>query len=118
MIAGEKLHPLGDALPQESAPASETRSAANGPLDRADSGSQSRMMSELAYAVGGGAALLIVALLLYLVAAWLGAGTAETVSGAGSELGAVAAYGEQFAGLFLAGALGTFIAREFVVKPR
>ncbi len=53
--------------------------------------------------MGGGAALLVIALLLYALAAWLGTG--------------LTVYGEQVVGPLLAGALGTGVAREFAFSP-
>ena len=62
-----------------------------------------RASSEAVYALGGGV-LVALALLLYALATWLGTG--------------LPVYGEQFIGLFLAGVLGTGVAREFAFNTR
>ena len=121
MIAGEQLHRPSDALAQVAPVAVDRRRTVNDPGDPAASGNDevgSRSLSEFALALGGGAALLVLAVLLYMVAGWFGVGTADAAPRALNGLSGAMAHGEQFAGLFLAGALGTFIAREFAVKPR
>ena len=112
MIAGEKLRHPSDALPMDQ-PAGIAR-----PRTPEGGGPRSLVTTELACALVGGAVLLILAVLLYALGAWLGAGTDTATSGATTGLAGVMAHAEPFAGLFLAGALGTFIAREFAVKPR
>ena len=107
MSVREQLHRPSDASPQLAPVVVDRRRTVNDAGDPADSGTGgigNRSSSELAYTLGGGAVLLVLAFLLYALATRLGTGL--TVSG------------EQFAGLFLAGVLGTFIARKFAVKPR
>ena len=108
MIAREQLHRPSEASPQGAPIAVDRRRTVNDPGDPADSGNGgvgNRSSSEVAYALGGGAVLLVLAVLLYALATRLG-------------LGGLTVYGEQFVGLALAGALGTFIGREFAFKPR
>ena len=108
MIAHEQLHGPSDASPRAAPIAVDRRRTVNDPGDPAESGNGgggNRSSSEIAYALAGGAVLLISALLLHALATRLG-------------LGGLTVYGEQFAGLFVAGALGTFVGREFVVTPR
>ena len=108
MIAGEKLHRPSDAVVQDVAVVVDRRRTVNDPGDPAGSGNGqagNRFTSESVYALGGGAVLLILALLLYTLATRIGAG-------------GLTVYGEQFVGLTLAGALGTFIGREFAFTPR
>ncbi len=108
MIAPEQVHRPSDASPQAAPIAVDRRRTVNDPGDPAETGNggaRNRSSSELAYALGGGAILLAFSLLLYALATRFG-------------LGGLTVYGEQFAGLFLAGTLGTFIAREFAVRPR
>ena len=121
MIAGEQLHRPSDVSPQITPLAVDRRRTVNDPGDPADPGNggvRSRLASESACALGGGMALLVLALLLYMVAGWFGVGTADAAPRTMTGLAGALARGEQFAGLFLAGALGTFIGREFVVTPR
>ena len=108
MIAREQLHCPSNVPPQAAPIAVDRRRTVNDPGDPAESGNGgagNRSASEFVHALGGGAVLLILALLLYALA---------TRSG----LGGLTVYGEQFVGLALAGALGTFIGREFAFKPR
>lgn len=107
MIAGERLHRPREALPRDVAVVDRRRTGNDlGDPDVSGAGSsRSPLTTELAWALGGGAVLLIIALLLHALATRLG-------------LGGLTVYGEQFAGLFVAGALGTFVGREFVVTPR
>ena len=104
MIAGERLHRPSDALPEGEAPVAGRAPAADSPRGREAGGSRSPLTREFACALGGGVALLVLALLLYALAAWLGTG--------------LTVYGEQFVGLLLAGALGTGVAREFAFNTR
>ncbi len=121
MIAGEKLHRPNDVPPRGTPIAVDRRRTGNDPGDLADPGNgggRSRLASESAWALAGGAALLVLAVLLYLMAGLFGVGTADAAPRAMTGLSGALAHREQFAGLFLAGALGMFIGREFVVKPR
>ena len=121
MIAREQLHRPSDVSSQRPSIAVDRRhrvSDPGDPADPGDGGGGSRLSSESRWALGGGAALLALAVLLYLVAGSLGVGTADVAPQPMIGLSAAMAHGEQLAGLFLAGALGTFIGREFVVKPR
>ena len=108
MIAREQLHRPSEASPQGAPSAVDRRRTVSDPGDPAESGNGgagNRSASEFVYALGGGAVLLILTLLLYALA---------TRSG----LGGLTVYGEQFVGLALAGALGTFIGSEFAFTPR
>ena len=117
MIVGDKLHRPSDALPRTELTAVAPSPSAHESPDLHHAGARSPVPREIAYAFGGGAVLTVLGLLLYALAAAIGMEMAGTSSQAISGLAAMA-HGEQLAGLFLAGALGTFIAREFVVKPR
>ncbi|MDP8925013.1 MAG: hypothetical protein M3O34_19370 [Chloroflexota bacterium] len=117
MIAGDTLHHPSDALPADK-PAVIGRGTGDESSDPEGSGARSRLTSELACALGGGLVLLALALLLYALATWLGLGTADATARAMTGPAGAAAHAEQFAGVFLAGALGTFVAREFAVRPR
>ncbi len=106
MIAREQLHRPSDAALQAAPIAVDRRRTTNDPGDPVEAGNGrvgTRPSSEAAYALGGGAVLLVLALLLYALATWLGTG--------------MALYGEQLIGLFLLGALGTGVAREFAFSP-
>jgi hypothetical protein len=107
MIAHEQLHRPSEASPQGAPIAVDQRRTVNDPGNPAEAANDrtgNRAASEFMYALGGGAVLLALALLLYALATWLGTG--------------LAVYGEQFIGLFLAGALGTGVARQFAFNPR
>ena len=108
MIAREQLHRPSDASPQAAPIAIDRRRTINDPGDPVATGdgrAGARASSEVVYALGGGAALLALALLLYAVAARLG-------------LEGLAVQGTQFAGVFLAGALGTCVTRHLAFNPR
>ncbi len=104
MIAGDQLHRPSDASAGGTPPIAGRAPTATDPRGLEASGSQSPLTWEFTCALGGGVALLVLALLLYTLAAWLGTG--------------LTVYGEQFVGLLLAGALGTGVAREFAFNTR
>ena len=107
MIARERLHRPSDAALQAAPVAVDRRRTTNDPGDPVVAGNGragTRPSSEAVYALGGGAVLLTLALLLYALATWLGTG--------------LTVYGEQVIGLFLLGALGTGVAREFAFNTR
>ena len=107
MIAREQLHRPSDAALQAAPIAVDRRRTTNDPGDPVVAGNGragTRLSSEAVYALGGGAVLLVLALLLYALATRLGTG--------------LVANGEQFIGLFLLGALGTGVAREFAFNTR
>ena len=121
MIAREQLHRPSDAAPQAAPIAVDRRRTTNDPGDPADPGNggvRSRLASESACALGGGMALLVLALLLYMVAGWFGVGAADAAPRAVAGLAGALAHGGGFAGLFLAGALGTVTGRAFALPPR
>ncbi len=107
MIAGVVVHRPSNP-PLQDRPVVDRRRTANDPRDLVNPGdrrSQSRLAAEFAFALGGGAVLLIPALLLHLVAAPFG-------------VESTGLHAEQFASLVLAGASSTFVARELAVKRR
>ena len=108
MIAPEQLHRPSDVPPQAAPIAIDRRRTVNDsgdPVASGDGRDGTRASSEVVYALGGGAVLLALALLLYAVAARLG-------------LEGLAVQGGQFAGVFLAGALGTCVTRHLAFNPR
>ena len=108
MIAREQLHRPSEASPQGAPSAVDRRRTVNDPGNPAEAANDragNRSASEFMYALGGGAVLLALALLLYAVAARLG-------------LEGLAVQGTQFAGVFLAGALGTCVTRHLAFNPR
>ena len=108
MIAREQIHRPSDAPPEGAPIAADRRRTINDPGDPVASGdgrAEHRLSSEAVYALGGGIVLLALALLLYAVAARLG-------------LDGLAVQGTQFAGAFLAGALGTCVTRHLAFNPR
>ena len=72
---------------------------------------------DLAWPLGGGAVVLALGLLLYALAVSVGAWAAGTPQEAVARLASAPMYRE-FGGLFLAGALAIYLAREFSVRTR
>ena len=108
MVVREQIHLPSDAVPQAAPIAVDRRRTISDPGDPVAAGdgrTGTRAPSEVVYALAGGAVLLALALLLYAVAARLG-------------LEGLAVQGTQFAGVFLAGALGTCVTRHLAFGPR
>ena len=72
---------------------------------------------DLAWPLGGGAVVLALGLLLYVLAVSVGEWAAGTPQQALARLASAPMYRE-FGGLFLAGALTIYLAREFGVRTR
>jgi len=90
------------------------------PQARGGSGPEGRLVPALAWAVGGGAVVLTLALalyVLYVLAAALGAWWAGTPPQAMTGLASAPLY-RNFAALFLASFLALFVAREIGVGTR
>jgi hypothetical protein len=108
MKAREQLHRPSDASPEAAPIAVDRRRTTNDPGDPVGSRNgraEASFSSEAVYALGGGTGLLALAVLMYAVAARLG-------------LEGLAVQGTQFAGVFLAGALGTGVTRHLAFNPR
>jgi hypothetical protein len=71
----------------------------------------------LAWPLGGGAVVLALGLLLYVLAVSLGEWSAGTPQQAMTRLASAPMYRE-FVGLFLASALAIYLVREFSVRTR